>query len=241
MIPLSIPIVALDVSGADEARALVDRLAPEVSWVKIGLQLFTAAGPDLVRTFRGEGLRVFLDLKLHDIPNTVGKAVEAAADLGVEILTVHASGGAAMMDAARRAAGSPGAGGPEIFAVTVLTSLSAADLALAWGVADDAASAAARLAQVARDGGADGVVCSAWEIQRIRAATNGALRFLVPGIRLAGDPAGDQTRTATPAQATGLGADYLVVGRSITAATDPAAALQRVMEEVRRGAEQDVR
>lgn len=225
--PASSPvvIVALDVPGGREALALADAL-PRAGFVKVGLQLFTAAGPDVVRELRARGRRVFLDLKLHDIPNTVARAVESAAALGVDLLTVHASGGRAMLEAA--AAGD----GPDLLAVTVLTSLSDRDLADAWGrPSADAAAEAARLARVADDAGVHGVVASVHEIEAIRAAAP-RLRVLTPGIRLAGDEAGDQARIATPARAAQLGADYLVLGRTVTAAADPAAALDRVLAQV---------
>lgn len=231
-----IPIVALDVATAREALALVERL-PEADFVKVGLQLFVAAGPDVVRALGGLGKRVFLDLKFHDIPNTVARAVESAAALGVELLTLHASGGEAMLRAARAAAGPVGEGGPALLGVTVLTSLSGAELGRAWGRADvDAAGEVLRLAEAARDAGLDGVVASVHEARAIRERTSGALRVLTPGIRLAGDAAGDQARVATPAEAARAGADYLVIGRSVTAAPDPSAALARVLAELRSAA-----
>ncbi len=227
----TVPIVALDLPGAREALALVDRL-PGAEWVKVGLQLFTAAGPDVVRALRDRGRRVFLDLKFHDIPNTVARAVESAAALGVELLTLHASGGSAMMRAARRAAGGAGKG-PALYAVTMLTSLSEPELAEAWGrEALRAEEEVVRLAALARDAEMDGVVASVHELPAIHERVGG-LRVLTPGIRLAGDDAGDQARVATPARAARLGADFLVIGRSVTAAPDPAAAFQRLLGELR--------
>lgn len=227
----TVPIVALDVPGPRDALALVDRL-PDAEWVKIGLQLFTAAGPDVVRAMRERGRRVFLDLKFHDIPNTVARAVESAAALGVELLTLHASGGSAMMRAARRAAGEVGQG-PALYAVTMLTSLSEPELAESWGRDEvSAENEVVRLAALARDAGMDGVVASVHELPAIHERVGG-LRVLTPGIRLAGDDAGDQTRVATPARALRLGADFLVIGRSVTAAPDPAAAFQRLLGELR--------
>ena len=226
----AIPILALDVPDAAAAFALLDRVGPEADFVKVGLQLFTAEGPAVVRGLRGRGCRVFLDLKLHDIPNTVAQAVRSAAGLGVELLTLHASGGAAMMRAARAAAGE---GGPALLAVTVLTSLSAVETAEAWG--RDAVTAEAeveRLARLAHGCGMDGVVASVHELPAIRASLPREFRVLTPGIRLAGDDAGDQTRVATPAEAVRLGADYLVIGRSVTAAADPAAALRAVLDDL---------
>jgi orotidine-5'-phosphate decarboxylase len=232
-----VPIVALDVGGARAALALVERL-PQADFVKVGLQLFTVAGPDVVRELRSRGLRVFLDLKLHDIPNTVARAVESAAELGADLLTLHASGGEAMLRAARVAAGRPGAGGPGLLGVTVLTSLSGEELARAWGRASlEVDGEVLRLAAAAHDAGLDGVVASVHEAASIRAHTGGALRILTPGIRLAGDSAGDQTRVATPAEAVRAGADFLVLGRSVTAAPDPAAAYRRALDEVRAAGE----
>ncbi len=232
------PIIALDVPTRAQAESLLDRLGPDADFVKVGLQLFTAEGPDVVRAMHGRGLRVFLDLKLHDIPNTVAHAVESAARLGVELLTVHASGGAAMLRAAARARGD---GGLHLLGVTVLTSLSAAEVAQAWG--RDAVSAedeVARLARLAEESGLDGVVASVAELPVIRAATGGGFRVLTPGIRLAGDDAGDQSRVATPAEAARLGADYLILGRSVTAAADPAAALRRAIRELDEAASEPI-
>ena len=225
-----IPIIALDLPTRADAESLLDRLGPAADFVKVGLQLFTAEGPDVVRAMRGRGCRVFLDLKLHDIPNTVAHAVESAAALGAELLTVHASGGAAMLRAARQAAGEGGIG---LLGVTVLTSLSADEVAEAWGrgrvSAEDEVERLARLAEAA---GMDGVVASVHELPAVRRATGGDFRVLTPGIRLAGDAAGDQARVATPGQAARLGADYIVLGRSVTAAKDPAQALRRAIGEL---------
>jgi orotidine-5'-phosphate decarboxylase len=223
-----IPIVALDVPDGEAALAMLDRLGPRADFVKVGLQLFTAEGPAIVRKLRERECRVFLDLKLHDIPNTVAHAVESAARLGVDLLTVHASGGAEMLRAAREAAAGPTEGGPALLAVTVLTSLSDAQLAEAWGhQGASAAREAPRLAALAAGAGIDGVVASVHEVAAIRATAAG-LRVLTPGIRLPGDSAGDQARVATPADAVRVGADYLVLGRTVTAASDPRAAMDRV-------------
>jgi orotidine-5'-phosphate decarboxylase len=225
-----IPIIALDVADAAGAYALLERLGPAADFVKVGLQLFTAEGPSVVRELRARGKRVFLDLKLHDIPNTVAHAVASAARLDVELLTLHASGGAAMLRAAAQAA----AGAPlTLLGVTVLTSLDDAGLAQAWGrdavaVEDEVA----RLAGLAADCGIPGVVASVHEIAAARRAAS-ALKVLTPGIRLAGDAAGDQSRVATPSDAARLGADYVVLGRSVTAAADPADALNRAISELR--------
>jgi orotidine-5'-phosphate decarboxylase len=228
-----IPIVALDVPDQQGALVLAERIGPRAEWVKVGLQLFTAAGPGVVRALRERGRRVLLDLKLHDIPNTVGRAVESAAALGVDLLTLHASGGRAMLRAAREAAG---ADGPRLFAVTVLTSLSAEELAEAWGRGGlSAEEEVGRLARLAADTGMDGVVSSVHEAARIRAEAGERLRILTPGIRLAGDAPGDQARVATPADAARAGAEFVVVGRSVTAAPDPAAAFQAVLEQLSGG------
>jgi orotidine-5'-phosphate decarboxylase len=224
------PILALDVPDAAAAFALLDRVGPSAGFVKVGLQLFTAEGPEVVRALHARGCRVFLDLKLHDIPNTVAQAVRSAASLGVELLTLHASGGAAMMRAARAAAGD---GGPGLLAVTVLTSLSAQETAEAWG--RDAVSAEAeveRLARLAHSCGMDGVVASVHELPAIRRTLPRDFRVLTPGIRMAGGDAGDQSRVATPAEAVRLGADYLVIGRAVTAAADPAAALRGILDDL---------
>lgn len=224
------PILALDVPGAAEALALADRL-PRADFVKVGLQLYTVAGPEVVRELRARGRRVFLDLKLHDIPNTVAGAVASASTLGVDLLTVHAGGGRAMLRAAAEAAAASSS--LRLLGVTVLTSLSAAQLAEAWG--RDALlvqEEVVRLAELARDSGIDGVVASVGEVAALRDALGHDLRILTPGIRLAGDAAGDQARVATPADAARLGSDYIVIGRTVTAAADPVAAWERVMDEL---------
>lgn len=225
-----VPIVALDVPDAAAALALVDRIGPRSDFVKVGLQLFTAAGPSVVRALRERGRRVFLDLKLHDIPNTVAGAVRAAAALDVDLLTVHASGGSAMLRAAREAAEGSGV---RLLGVSVLTSLGGTELARSWGrgsvrVGDEVV----RLAEVASEAELHGVVAAVREIAPIRASAAGGLRILTPGIRLPGDAPGDQARVATPAEAASAGADYLVLGRSVTAASDPAAAFDAALEQM---------
>jgi orotidine-5'-phosphate decarboxylase len=208
------------------------RRVPRADFLKIGLQLFTTAGPDFVRRVKGEGYLVFLDLKFHDIPNTVAGAVASAAELGVDLLTVHASGGAAMLRAAVDAAGRSSER-TRIFAVTVLTSLDARELAQGWGRDGcDTGEEAARLAELAAGCGVDGVVTSVGEVAAIRARTRADLPVLTPGIRLPGDDPGDQARVATPGDAARAGVDYLVIGRSVTAAVDPAGAYDRVLEEI---------
>lgn len=223
--------VALDFPDAAAALALAARLDPAQCGVKVGKELFTAAGPDLVRSLVARGFPVFLDLKYHDIPNTVAGACAAATRLGVTMLNVHASGGSAMLRAAReavaRAARESGRPAPLLIAVTVLTSLSDADVR-AVGFAGDATTLVVRLAQLARDCGLDGVVCSAQEAPALRAACGPDFKLVTPGIRLAGAAADDQVRIVTPAAAMAAGADYLVIGRPITQAPDPQAVLQAI-------------
>jgi orotidine-5'-phosphate decarboxylase len=227
----AVPILALDVPDAREALALVERL-PRAEFVKVGLQLYVAEGPQIVRELRARGRRIFLDLKLHDIPNTVAGAVESASALGVDLLTVHASGGAAMLRAAVAAAERASAS-LQLLAVTVLTSLTAEQLAAAWGrPAARVEEEVLRLATLARDAGVPGVVASVQEAAPIRASLGDNFRILTPGIRLPGDAADDQARIATPADAARLGADYLVIGRTVTAAADPVAAFDRVLEDL---------
>jgi orotidine-5'-phosphate decarboxylase len=223
-------IVALDVSDAASALALCERLSPRLCRLKIGKELYTAAGPALVETLAGRGFGIFLDLKFHDIPNTVAQACKAAARLGVWMIDVHALGGRDMMQAARDAleAASPR---PKLIAVTVLTSLSADDL-LEVGIVGDPGEVALRLAKLARGAGLDGVVCSAQEAAAIRQACGEAFLRVTPGIRLAQSGADDQKRIMTPQHAIEAGASYLVVGRPITRAPDPRAALDRICEDI---------
>jgi orotidine-5'-phosphate decarboxylase len=211
--------VALDTPDIGAARALLAALAPHIGGVKLGLEFFCAHGPaGIAAAMEGCALPLFLDLKLHDIPNTVAGAVKSLAPLKPAILTVHAAGGHAMLAAARAAAPAH----TKIVAVTVLTSLDDADL-LAAGVADGAATQVLRLAGVARAAGLDGIVCSPHEVAAIKSAWPDGL-FVVPGVRPAGSDVGDQKRVMTPAQALAAGAGVLVVGRPITAAPDPVAA-----------------
>lgn len=225
-------IVALDVPSADEARGLVDRLGDRGDFYKVGLELYTRAGPAFVRELTESGKRVFLDLKLHDIPNTVGAAVRAAVDLNVDLLTVHASGGPRMMQAAVDASGD-GRERLRLLAVTVLTSMTADDLEAAWGREDLSVSGEVeRLTDLAVASGVHGVVASPLEARRIRARTPEGFLIATPGIRPSGADAGDQKRVATPADAVWAGADHLVIGRAITRAPDPAAALAAVLDEV---------
>ncbi len=223
-------IVALDFPEAASALALAERLDPALCRVKVGKELFTAAGPELVRALATRGFEIFLDLKFHDIPNTVAAACRAAAGLGVWMVNVHASGGRRMMEAAREAlADVPQR--PLLIAVTVLTSMSTEDLGEV-GVADAPAVQVLRLARLARSCGLDGVVCSAQEAALLRAELGGAFRLVTPGIRPAGAEADDQRRVMTPAQALRAGATDLVIGRPITGASDPLVVLQGIQSEI---------
>jgi orotidine-5'-phosphate decarboxylase len=223
-------IVALDYADAAPALALVARLDPALCRLKVGKELFTVAGPELVRALVARGFEVFLDLKFHDIPNTVAAACRAAAGLGVWMLNVHASGGRRMMTAAREAlAGLPQP--PRLIAVTVLTSMSAEDLGEV-GVSDAPADQVLRLARLTQQCKLDGVVCSAQEAAMLRADLGADFRLVTPGIRPAGSEVGDQRRVMTPTEALRAGATDLVIGRPITAAPDPLAALKQIQFEL---------
>lgn len=224
-------IVVLDYPSTREAMKLVDRLDPALCRLKVGKELFTAAGPALVESLVQCGFDVFLDLKFHDIPNTVAGACRAAARLGVWMVNVHASGGRAMLMAAREAMDSSGAHQPLLIGVTVLTSLSDKNIH-EIGFHGSVEENVSRLAALAHDCGLDGVVCSAQEAVRLKRERGTAFRLVTPGIRLAGDQAGDQVRVVTPIDAVKMGADYLVIGRSITHAVDPLATLQRINSEL---------
>jgi orotidine-5'-phosphate decarboxylase len=222
-------IIALDVPDSDQATALLTRLGRGADFVKVGSELFTAAGPELVARMRASRRDVFLDLKWHDIPTTVRKAARAASKLDVRLVTVHASGGRAMLDAAIEGAGQTCG----VLAVTVLTSLDAASLGEAWGrsiarVEDEVL----RLAELARAAGAHGIVCSGVEAAAVRAVYGNTLRLLIPGIRIPGGAAHDQARTVTPEAALAAGASYLVLGRAVTEAPDPREALTTVRRAV---------
>ena len=229
-------LVALDVDTAADARALADRLRGIAGGFKIGSRLFTSHGPSVVEELAGRGDRVFLDLKFHDIPHTVAGAIRAATRLGVWMVNVHASGGRAMMHAARDAADEEAARmsrpSPLIIAVTCLTSLNEGMMA-EMGVAGGVGEQVARLAALAQSSGLDGVVASPQEIALIRAGCGNRFAIVTPGIRSASEAKGDQQRTMTAGQALAAGASYLVVGRPIIAATDPAAAAERLVAECR--------
>jgi orotidine-5'-phosphate decarboxylase len=224
--------VALDTPDPARAAGWARALAGHVGVAKVGLELFAAAGPAGIAAVRESGLPVFLDLKLHDIPNTVAGAVRSVSRLGVAMLTVHAAGGAAMVAAAREAAESAGMDRPMILAVTVLTSLGAADLA-AIGVEEAPASQVLRLARLAIAAGADGIVCSPLEVAPLRVALGASVPLIVPGIRPAGSRADDQARVMTPAEAVAAGADWLVIGRPIIGAADPVAAADAIAGSLR--------
>ncbi|MGD2020393.1 MAG: orotidine-5'-phosphate decarboxylase [Thiohalocapsa sp.] len=223
-------IVALDFPDSVPAEGLLEHLDPNRCRVKIGKELFTRAGPALVRRAVAAGFGVFLDLKFHDIPNTVAGACDAAADLGVWMVNVHAQGGPAMLEAAQ-ARLAQRRERPLLIAVTVLTSLSAADLA-AIGCPGEPAARVLGLAGLAKAAGLDGVVCSPREAAALRARFGPAFRLVTPGVRPVGAAAADQKRIMTPADAIAAGADYLVVGRPITEAPDPAAALAAIAREI---------
>ncbi|MFP5409962.1 MAG: orotidine-5'-phosphate decarboxylase [Gammaproteobacteria bacterium] len=223
-------IVALDFADTTSALALVDRLDPALCRLKVGKELFTVAGPELVRALRVRGFEIFLDLKFHDIPNTVAAACRAAAGLGVWMMNVHASGGRRMMTAAQEAlAGLPDR--PLLIAVTVLTSMGADDLNEV-GVAGAPADQVLRLARLTQACKLDGVVCSAQEAALLRADAGADFRLVTPGIRPAGADAGDQRRVMTPAEALRAGATDLVIGRPITGADDPLAALKAIQSDI---------
>jgi len=221
-------IVALDVPSADDARSLVRRLGGTVGMFKVGNQLFTEAGPGFVHELVGEGERVFLDLKYHDIPTTVFKAVESACRLGVSLVDVHALGGRAMMEAARDAVP---VGGPGLVAVTILTSHDQRSLE-AVGIPASVEDQVGRLAALAKDSRLDGVVASPKEVSLLRQAFGPDFVIVTPGIRPSGSGTDDQQRAATPLAAVKAGATFLVVGRPITEATDPAGAAKRIVEEM---------
>jgi orotidine-5'-phosphate decarboxylase len=222
-------IVALDVSSASEAQKLVARIGDAAGIYKVGLQLFTAEGPSLVRELVSSGRRIFLDLKLHDIPNTVAFAVKSAAELGVHMLTLHASGGSAMLSAATEAA----AGRLNLLAVTVLTSLSDEDMQ-ETGISGRVSDQVLRMASLARSAGCQGIVTSPRESLLVRKAMGEGFTIVTPGIRPAGADVNDQQRIATPSQAISNGASHIVVGRPITHAADPTTAAADIISEMER-------
>ena len=223
-------IVALDFSNENEALRLVEQLDPNRCRLKVGKELFTRSGPSLVKNLVAKGYDVFLDLKFHDIPNTVAKACQAGADLGVWMLNVHAMGGRKMLEAARQAV--PSSSDTKLIAVTVLTSMGADDL-IELGVNHSPADQVKRLATLTHDCGLDGVVCSPQEIALLRETLDHTFELVTPGIRPEWSVTGDQKRIMTPAQAMQQGSNYLVIGRPITQADEPMAALEKIEQELK--------
>jgi orotidine-5'-phosphate decarboxylase len=221
-------IVALDYPDAQAALDLVDRLEGATRWFKVGLELYVAEGNSLVAELQRRGYSIFLDLKFHDIPNTVASAVRSVARLGVQMLTVHAAGGPAMLAAAAEAAGETG---PILLGVTVLTSMDEVQLA-ATGILGSAAGQVETLARMAYANGVQGFVCSAVEVANLRSQLGSKPLLVIPGIRPEGAATGDQRRVATPGAAIAAGASYLVVGRPITRAADPGAAARSILAEM---------
>ncbi|EDW7325312.1 orotidine-5'-phosphate decarboxylase [Salmonella enterica] len=228
-------VVALDYHERDKALAFVDKIDPRDCRLKVGKEMFTLFGPQLVRDLQQRGFDVFLDLKFHDIPNTTARAVAAAADLGVWMVNVHASGGARMMAAARDALAPFGKDAPLLIAVTVLTSMETCDLR-DLGVTLSPAEHAERLARLTQQCGLDGVVCSAQEAVRLKQVFGTAFKLVTPGIRPAGSEAGDQRRIMTPEQALSAGVDYMVIGRPVTQSVDPAQTLKDINASLKREA-----
>lgn len=223
-------VIALDYAEPKQALAMVERLDPTRCRLKVGKELFTRGGPELLAKLRNKDYEIFLDLKFHDIPNTVAGACSAAADLGVWMVNVHALGGSRMMAAAREAI-DKFAKPPLLIAVTILTSMGEQDIREV-GLAGLPAENVARLATLAQSAGMDGVVCSPQEVAMLRSRLGSDFRLVTPGIRPAWSAKGDQTRITTPAEAVRLGADYLVIGRPITAADNPIAALEMIETEL---------
>lgn len=224
-------IVALDYSDARQANELIARLDPVRCRLKVGKELFTRAGPAFVEQLVGRGFKVFLDLKFHDIPNTVAKACLAAADLGVWMVNLHALGGTKMMAAAREAVDSGSEERPLLIAVTILTSLAAEDIQ-EIGLAGDPGENVLRLASMAQRTGLDGVVCSPREAGLLRQSLGNTFMLVTPGVRPAGSSSDDQSRIMTPAKAVESGSDYLVIGRPVTRAADPAGMLDMINAEI---------
>lgn len=225
-------VVALDFDKKAQALSFVDKIDSTECRLKVGKEMFTYFGPDFVRQLVDKGFDVFLDLKFHDIPNTVAKAVTAAADLGVWMVNVHASGGSEMMLKAKAALDNYGEQAPLLIAVTVLTSMGAEDLA-AIGINRTPAEQVLSLASLTKQCNLDGVVCSAWEAQTLKSTLGEDFKLVTPGIRPAGSESNDQKRIMTPEQAIQVGVDYLVIGRPITQAADPYLILQEINRTLR--------
>lgn len=220
-------VVALDFENRRDALAFVEKVTPEVCRLKVGKEMFTRFGPEFVSLLIHKGFDVFLDLKFHDIPNTVAKAVKAAADMGVWMVNVHASGGLKMMSAAKKILEPYGEQAPLLIAVTVLTSMDESDLA-GINIHTSAHEQVLSLAKLTQQAGLDGVVCSAQEAKTLKAELGQGFQLVTPGIRPAGFDANDQKRVVTPVQAVKDGSDYLVIGRPITRAEDPIAVLEQI-------------
>ncbi len=225
-------LVALDYHDLNSALRFVEQIDPRSCRLKVGKEMFTLFGPSLVKDLQQRGFEVFLDLKFHDIPNTAAHAVAAAADLGVWMVNVHASGGARMMNAAREALVQFGKEAPLLIAVMVLTSMDADDL-LGIGITLSPAEQALRLAKLTRDCGLDGIVCSAHEAARFKSAFGADFALVTPGIRPVGSDAGDQRRIMTPPQAQQAGVDYMVIGRPITQSANPAETLSTILTSLK--------
>ncbi|HEY9032238.1 MAG TPA: orotidine-5'-phosphate decarboxylase [Kangiella sp.] len=223
-------LVALDYDNQAQALELVEKLKPELCGLKVGKEMFTLFGPEFVKTLVNKGFKVFLDLKFHDIPNTVAKACKAAAELGVWMINVHASGGSKMMHAARQAIEEYD-NRPLLIAVTLLTSMD--EVAYSEiGFKRDLPEQVEHLASISKSAGLDGVVCSAWEAKRLKEQLGNDFKLVTPGIRPPGSDIGDQSRIMTPEQAVAAGSDYLVIGRPITKASDPLKALYDISESI---------
>jgi orotidine-5'-phosphate decarboxylase len=229
--------IALDTNSLDNALKLAEKLTGRAGFVKAGLELFSAAGPGSVKKLSALGLKVFLDLKLHDIPNTVSRAVRSCTALGVSLITLHASGGTAMISAARKAAEEAASElsvkRPRLLAVTVLTSLDKEILEQTLKIKTEPQEFVLHLARLAKNAGADGIVCSAREVQAVKDDCGEDFFAVTPGIRPAGADSGDQKRVTTPQDAIRAGSDLLVIGRPITAAPDPAAAADEILESIK--------
>jgi len=225
-------VVALDFDKKQDALSFVDKIQPTDARLKVGKEMFTYFGPEFVKQLTGKGFDVFLDLKFHDIPNTVAKAVTAAADLGVWMVNVHASGGSQMMTKAKQALDNYGNDAPLLIAVTVLTSMGQEDLH-GLGINKTPAEQVNFLANLTKQSGLDGVVCSAWEAEQLKSDLGKEFKLITPGIRPAGSAQDDQQRIMTPKQAIDVGVDYLVIGRPITKAIDPQLVLQQINGTIR--------
>ncbi len=225
-------VVALDFDKKQDALSFVDKIQPTDARLKVGKEMFTYFGPEFVKQLTGKGFDVFLDLKFHDIPNTVAKAVTAAADLGVWMVNVHASGGSQMMTKAKQALDNYGNDAPLLIAVTVLTSMGQEDLH-GLGINKTPAEQVNFLANLTKQSGLDGVVCSAWEAEQLKSDLGKEFKLITPGIRPAGTAQDDQQRIMTPRQAIDVGVDYLVIGRPITKAVDPQLVLQQINGTIR--------